>query len=84
MYASNSSISSRPRATAFWREHSQLRLELLDDVLGGEIEVDLGRCEPVVAERTLQRGQGNALADHRDREGMPDHVGSSAPARVAA
>ena len=53
-----------------------LALKLLEHVLGGEVEVDLGGGEVVVGEHELQRSGRAALVEPEDGEGMPQDVGT--------
>lgn len=57
-------------------EELPLPLELLDDRLGGEVEVDLGRGEAVVPEEALKGWERDVLLDGGHREGVPQHMGS--------
>ena len=50
---------------------SPLRVELVEDVLGGEVEVNLRRREVIVAEEALEGRERDALLERRHRERVP-------------
>ena len=59
-------------------QQSPLLLKLFDNVLGREVEVDLGRQQRVMAQQALQRLQGDPFLDCRDGKGrMSTEITSS-------
>ena len=51
-----------------------------DDLLGREVEVDLGGGQPIMAEEPLQGWQPDPLLHRRHRKGVAQHVRRHRPA----
>lgn len=65
--------------TAAPDKRSPLLPKLPDHVLGGEVEVELGGGEAVMAQETLQGREGNTLLDGGDGEGVAQDVRRDLP-----
>src|SRR5262252_7290540 len=57
------------------QEHLPLLLKLADHIFRRQVKVDLHGGEPIVAQKPLQGGQGDALLNRRDREGVVQNTG---------
>src|SRR5215831_599977 len=58
--------------------------KLAHHVFRGEVQVDFGRGEAVMAEEALQGGQGDALLHRRHRKGMAQHLRGHRPLDMRA
>jgi hypothetical protein len=63
-----------------WFVHLPLVDELLDHVLGREVEIDLRRRQVIVAEEPLKRRQRYPLLNSGHAEGVAEHMGAHLPA----